>query len=208
MSFKEIKPEEWDKNPFEAIGKDWMLVTAGTEEHLNTMTASWGGVGVIWGKPSATAYVRQTRYTKEFIDNSEFFTSVDREDIFYLSCLTGRLCRDIIFPFNKIKSLEFFTPNESLSEIFRMLPTSINTLSDIFKEFSLFPKCRKLFAYAENIQKLSDSEGQLYFSVLKNLSSGKNQDLITYDLAASAHGIFNDAIKISEYSIYTLIKNT
>ncbi len=140
--------------------------------------------------------------------NSEFFTSVDREDIFYLSCLTGRLCRDIIFPFNKIKSLEFFTPNESLSEIFRMLPTSINTLSDIFKEFSLFPKCRKLFAYAENIQKLSDSEGQLYFSVLKNLSSGKNQDLITYDLAASAHGIFNDAIKISEYSIYTLIKNT
>ena len=38
------------------------------------MTASWGGVGVMWGKPSATCYIRQSRYTKTFVDDSEFFT--------------------------------------------------------------------------------------------------------------------------------------
>ena len=38
------------------------------------MTASWGGLGVIWGKPSATAYIRQSRYTKEFVDREELFT--------------------------------------------------------------------------------------------------------------------------------------
>lgn len=74
MSWKEIKPEEWNMNPFYTIGKEWMLISAGTKENLNTMTASWGGVGVIWGKPSATVYIRQTRYTKEFVDREEYFT--------------------------------------------------------------------------------------------------------------------------------------
>ena len=56
MSFTEIKAEELKDNPFDLIGKQWMLITAGNEEKCNTMTASWGGVGIMWGKPTATAY--------------------------------------------------------------------------------------------------------------------------------------------------------
>ena len=41
MGWKEIKPEELNVNPFTAIGKEWMLITAGDETHCNTMTASW-----------------------------------------------------------------------------------------------------------------------------------------------------------------------
>lgn len=74
MSFKEIKPEELKENPFDLIGKQWMLITAGDEKKCNTMTASWGALGVMWGKPTATAYIRQSRYTKEFVDNGEYFT--------------------------------------------------------------------------------------------------------------------------------------
>ena len=36
-------------NPFDKIGKQWMLITSGDEDKANTMTASWGGVGVLWG---------------------------------------------------------------------------------------------------------------------------------------------------------------
>ena len=43
MSFTEIKAEELKDNPFDLIGKQWMLITAGNEEKCNTMTASWGG---------------------------------------------------------------------------------------------------------------------------------------------------------------------
>lgn len=71
---KKINIAEQSFNPFDLIGKQWMLISAGTEEKWNTMTASWGGVGVMWGKPSATCYIRQSRYTKTFVDNSEFFT--------------------------------------------------------------------------------------------------------------------------------------
>ena len=63
MSFTEIKAEELKDNPFDLIGKQWMLITAGNEEKCNTMTASWGGVGIMWGKPTATAYIRDSRYT-------------------------------------------------------------------------------------------------------------------------------------------------
>ena len=44
MSFTEIKAEELKDNPFDLIGKQWMLITAGNEEKCNTMTASWGGL--------------------------------------------------------------------------------------------------------------------------------------------------------------------
>ena len=50
MSFREVKAEELTMNPFTKIGKEWLLITAGNEEKCNTMTASWGAMGVMWGK--------------------------------------------------------------------------------------------------------------------------------------------------------------
>ncbi|MBQ2207865.1 MAG: hypothetical protein II413_11765 [Treponema sp.] len=62
--FKTIRPEDIADNSFRMIGKDWMLVTACTTTEdedgtirtgrVNTMTASWGGVGILWNKPVAT----------------------------------------------------------------------------------------------------------------------------------------------------------
>ena len=59
---------------FETFDKKWALLTAGTKEKFNTMTISWGGLGTIWGKPVATVYVRTSRYTYEFMENSDYFT--------------------------------------------------------------------------------------------------------------------------------------
>ena len=74
MAFKEVAIESLEFNPFTKISKEWMLVTAGDEKKSNTMTASWGGVGIMWGKPTATAYIRDSRYTKEFVDREDYFT--------------------------------------------------------------------------------------------------------------------------------------
>ncbi len=72
--FKKVDPKSLDFNVFSAIGDQWMLITAGTVEHCNTMTASWGGLGILWSKPMATIYIRPQRYTKQFVDESEYFT--------------------------------------------------------------------------------------------------------------------------------------
>ncbi len=72
--WKEVKPEQLTDNVFHAIGKEWMLIAAGDEKKANAMTASWGGMGILWGKPVATAYIRPQRYTKGFVDANEYFT--------------------------------------------------------------------------------------------------------------------------------------
>lgn len=71
---RKIDPKTLKDNVFSLIGDDWMLITAGSRECCNTMTASWGGLGVLWGEPCATVYIRPQRYTKEFVDREEWFT--------------------------------------------------------------------------------------------------------------------------------------
>ncbi|SHK76668.1 NADH-FMN oxidoreductase RutF, flavin reductase (DIM6/NTAB) family [Clostridium cavendishii DSM 21758] len=93
--FLEIKPEELNENPFKLIGKDWMLITAKKEDKVNTMTASWGGLGVMWGKNVAYIVIRPQRYTKEFIDSSNkfsltFFDDSFKKDLGYLGKVSGR----------------------------------------------------------------------------------------------------------------------
>ena len=74
MTFKEVSPQTLNFNPFTRIGSDWMLITAGQPGDMNTMTASWGGAGVLWTKNVVTAYIRPQRYTKEFVDREDIFT--------------------------------------------------------------------------------------------------------------------------------------
>lgn len=73
-AFEEIKPVEIKDNPIHLIGQEWMLITAGTPEHFNTMTASWGSLGELWFKPVCFCFVRQHRYTYEFMEKSSAFT--------------------------------------------------------------------------------------------------------------------------------------
>jgi len=95
MNFKEIKPEHLSDNPFKLIGKDWMLITGGTPDKFNTMTASWGGLGVLWERKVAFCFIRPTRYTFEFVERSEnftlsFFTEHYRKAMTFIGTHTGR----------------------------------------------------------------------------------------------------------------------
>lgn len=62
------------QNPAELIGKQWMLITAGTPEAFNTMTASWGGLGFLWNRPVAFVFVRPNRHTRGYLDAQSSFT--------------------------------------------------------------------------------------------------------------------------------------
>lgn len=61
-------------NFIERIARQWFLITAGTLEKCNTMTANWGGVGFLWMKPVVYIWVRPERYTFEFLERHETFT--------------------------------------------------------------------------------------------------------------------------------------
>ena len=72
--FHEIKPEALIRSPFQMIGDEWMLITApdeNKESGMNAMTASWGGMGVLWNTPTATVYIRPQRHTYSLVEDCD-----------------------------------------------------------------------------------------------------------------------------------------
>ena len=93
--FNKIDPKQLKFNPFSAIGDKWMLVTAGDSNKANTMTASWGGAGVLWNKNVVTCYIRPQRFTRELIDANEnfsvsFLPEEFRKQLVYCGRVSGR----------------------------------------------------------------------------------------------------------------------
>ncbi len=135
-NFKTISPEELQKNPFHLIGKEWMLIAASKGNKTNAMTASWGGVGIMWNKPVAYIAIRQTRYTKEFVDASDklslnFFGEKFRKELAYFGKVSGR-------DEDKIAKTG--------------MKVSVNDGAPVFDDAETVFVCRKLFAqrYDEN----------------------------------------------------------
>lgn len=72
--FTNIPVRDLDENVFKQIGVDWMLITAGMQDDFNTMTASWGTMGILWNLPVAFCFVRPHRHTFEYMEASDFYT--------------------------------------------------------------------------------------------------------------------------------------
>ena len=74
MPFIESDLKEFEFSPFKLIGDKWMLITCGDKDKFNTMTASWGGLGVLWNKNVAFVFIRPQRYTFELIEKNDYYT--------------------------------------------------------------------------------------------------------------------------------------
>ncbi len=76
---KEISIRDVNENFVKLFAENWALLTVkngetANPETCNPMTVSWGAIGEIWGKDSATVYVRQSRYTKHLLDRESHFS--------------------------------------------------------------------------------------------------------------------------------------
>lgn len=130
---KEISVYEIDDNVFKAMGRDWMLVTAGDRDGFNMMTASWGGFGWLWNRPVAFVFVRPERYTHDFIERSNTLT---------LSFLKDG-CRDILN----------LCGSKSGREIDKVKATGLEPVftksgNVVYAQSRLSLECRKLFKTA------------------------------------------------------------
>ncbi len=95
MSFQKIDINKISINPFESIGNEWTLISAEKDGVVNTMTASWGTMGVFWGKNVIQVGIRPQRYTKEFVDAADVFTVTffggnHKKELGYLGSVSGR----------------------------------------------------------------------------------------------------------------------
>lgn len=87
--------KDFSAEPFKLFNNQWALVTAGKPDNFNTMTISWGEMGTLWSKPTITVFVKQNRYTFNFMENNDYFTvsffdKEYRDDLKILGTKSGR----------------------------------------------------------------------------------------------------------------------
>ena len=62
--------------------KKGILLTTKSGDTVNTMTIGWGKIGIEWNRPVFIAYVRETRYTKQMLEeNGEFTVNIPYGDV-------------------------------------------------------------------------------------------------------------------------------
>lgn len=94
--FQLMDSKDFNQSPFHLIGNEWMLITAEKNGVVNTMTASWGGLGVIWNTDVAYIVIRESRFTKEFVDEADNFSlsflnhKAYGKELGYLGSVSGR----------------------------------------------------------------------------------------------------------------------
>lgn len=131
------------ENPFDLIGQQWMLITAGNKDSFNTMTASWGGLGYLWNKPVAFIFVRPERYTHDFIESGgkitlSFYPESCRKALQICGTRSGRDC-------------------DKASEA-GLTPVELDGGAMTFGEARLTLECRKLFKSDMKEEEFFDKE--------------------------------------------------
>ncbi len=139
--YKQISPDKIPGNIIKMLSEDWMLITAGTNEQFNMMTASWGGLGVLFGKPVTFCFINPARYTYQLMEKNNsytltFYTETYRDALKYCGSKSGK-------DTDKIKGSG-------------LTPVTTPTGSKAFSEAWLIIECRKLVSQSLTPEVLSD----------------------------------------------------
>ena len=149
---KKINVFEYAGQICEAM-KSGILLTTGNGHTLNTMTIGWGSIGIEWGKPVFTAYVRDSRYTRELLDQYGEFTvniPLGKADKTAISLCGTKSGREV----DKIRELGL-TPEE---------PEVISVPG--IREFPLTLECRVIFRNIQDESRLPENIQSRYYSAI------------------------------------------
>ena len=114
--FKQISPEEISDDVFTLTGKIFPVITAGKKELYNSMTASGGGMGLLFRKPTTWCLLRSDRYTLELMQKEQrytmsYFPKKYMEQVIFLGSKSGRDSAKM----KEVKLTSIQTPSGNLS---------------------------------------------------------------------------------------------
>lgn len=133
MQRQEIPVEQVVIRPFDLWSTSWGLLACGNfaARQFNCMTVGWGSMGVMWRRPFLMVVVRPTRYTYQFMEQTDNFT----------------LC---VFPLEYHPQLEMLG-QRSGREMDKVNASGLTPIaasrvsSPIFQEAELAIECRKIY---------------------------------------------------------------
>ena len=151
MDLSEIK--KFNTDIFSLFDDRWAVLTAGSGDHFNGMTISWGSLGTLWGlpprgKPVATVYVRPDRFTFDFLENSEAFT--------------------ISFFPDSLRKIHTVFGRKSGRDTDKLAETGLHIQDSsrgiVYAEADLTFVCRKLYASKFNINAVPEEIREAFYS--------------------------------------------
>lgn len=147
-----IPLEEFTVRPLHLFDKGRMLLTSGdfAGGHFNTMTVSWGHLGTIWHKPVALVYIRQVRYTFEFLERYETYTLCalpeSRREVFEV--MGSKSGRDV----------------DKIAEVGLTPVAAARAAAPAFAEAELVIECRKIYWQDIDASRFLDPALQEHYS--------------------------------------------
>ena len=159
--YTKVKAMDIERNAVTLVAKDWMLITAGNETSFNTMTASWGALGELWAKPVFMSFVRESRYTHQFIEDNDYYTLCFFDEAYRdkLQLLGSKSGRDT----DKIKESG-------------LTPVATPQGSMAFEEARMIIECKKLYSAPFLPEEFDDPE--IYTSVYSGHESSMHTQYI------------------------------
>lgn len=140
-------------DPFDLFGNRWALISAGTPDHFNGCTVSWGSFGKLWTRDKdsgymITVYIHPARYTSEFmLENDQFTVS--------------------FFPPEYKKALAVMGShsgrNEDKTRIAGLTPVPFGNSVD-FEEASLSFLCKKVYQHQFAVEDIAQEVQDYYAS--------------------------------------------
>lgn len=163
---KEIEVFDYAKEIMKAVSSG-VLLTTKADGRVNSMTISWGTLGIEWAKPIFTAFVRESRFTKEQLDkNPEFTVNIPLGDFDknILGICGTKSGRDM----DKIKELGLTL--EDADQIF--VPA--------IKELPLTLECRVIYRQKQDGNAITEENKQKFYpQEVSGSFHGENRDYHT-----------------------------
>lgn len=164
MTKKEINILDYAGYILKGVNKG-VLLTTKADDHVNTMTISWGTLGIEWQKAIFTTFVRKGRFTREQLDkNPEFVISIpygeyDKKILGFCGTHSGR---DV----DKIKAMNL------------TLVKSDKVSVPAIKELRLTLECKVAYRQLQDLNAMNNQEWRQTFYPQDKPStfSGSNQD--------------------------------
>lgn len=160
---KEVEVFDYASEILNAVKKG-ILITTKAGDKVNSMTVSWGTLGIEWGKPIFTIFVREHRFTKEQLEkNAEFTVNIplgdyDKKIIGKCGTTSGR---------NIDKISEF---NLSLEE-----PKNISVPG--IKELKLTLECKVIYKQKQDKNEITEeNKNKFYPQDVDGSFHGANKD--------------------------------
>lgn len=148
---REVNPFDYAGEIFQALPRG-ILLTSEAEDCVNAMTIGWGALGIEWGKPIFTAYVRTSRFTYELIERTGEFT----------------ICAPLGEPSKDVLKTIALCGSKSGRDMDKLAKAGVHVVeADVvrppaIKEFPLTLECRVVFSQEQTIKNISSHFKKFY----------------------------------------------